>query len=520
MNSLRVAASAFRESYLTADAGDGAEFSGTDARRLRYGMLWAIYEASVYRGASHAWAQSYRGQMGLYKFIRSVEAPAAQIAHFHQTHLLGGSLDPEAGDGIKAPSCLPILTRNEAIRPAISLLWQWSNWQTRKDVLTLQGSVLGDFAIRVVDDVPRQKVYMRLVHPGSISSLDLDPFGNVKGYTLEEVREDPRTPAKSVVYREMVTRDGNSIIYTTYKDDLEFAWPGNEGPRGTPVSSWEEPYGFVPLVWGRHIDIGLDYGWSEYHTALPVFRELDDIASALDDQIRKQVNAPWLMAGVDKPEPAPTPRRTAATATNPEQARQEVPIFYGPVGAQPHALVLPLDIGGVNERLENLHAKLRRDYPELQADIQTASGDASGRALRVARQRAEAKALARRAAYDDALVRAQQMALAIGGYRGIFQGLGLDSYAGGALDHSIGARPVFAVSELDVIEEDTAFWTAAKAATDAGADLGGWLMKKGWTPQDVARVVKEPPPALRMPQIGAQRVLGVSDGDGDGEMGE
>jgi hypothetical protein len=67
----------------------------------------------------------------------------------------------------------------------------------------------------------------------------------------------------------------------------------------------------------------------------------------------------------------------------------------------------------------------------------------------------------RRAGYDSALMRAHQMAVAIGGMRGYvgYQGFSLDSYRAGALEHSIGDRPVFAIDPLDRIEEDTAFWT-------------------------------------------------------------
>lgn len=501
MTATTAAVSAFRAAYLSADAQDGGDFTSGDARRLRYDLLWAIYENSVYRSDTHAWAQAYRGVLGLYKYIRAIEAPAQEIAQFAQTHIMGGQLDPDA----KEDGALPIVTPHAGLRPHLAQLWRWSNWATRKDVLTLRGSVMGDFAIRVMDDRLRERVYLELLHPGLLSDVALDPFGNVKGYTLEETRADPLRPGQTAVYREMVTREGDNVVYTTYRNGNEFGWPENADTFGNALSTWSESYGFVPLVWGKHIDIGLDYGWSEYHAGLPVFRELDDLGSALDDQIRKTVNAPWLMAGVDPPSDTPTTTRTAPAAGRPEPGRQEVPMLYGPVGAQPHALVMPLDIAGTNARIESLHAKLRRDYPELQADVQTASGDASGRALRVARQRAEAKVTARRAVYDDAVVRAQMMALAIGGMRGLFAGLSLDSYGAGALDHTIGPRPVFAVSEADRIEEETAFWGAAKAVKDAGGDVRGWLKGQGWTPAQIRAVLPDPepqPPALMAP-VGA-----------------
>jgi hypothetical protein len=163
-------------------------------------------------------------------------------------------------------------------------------------------------------------------------------------------------------------------------------------------------------------------------------------------------------------------------------------LLYGPLGATATPMVFPLDIAGTNARIDALHSKLRRDYPELEADVATSAGDASGRALRVARQRAETKVYLRRSTYDSALASAQMMAVAIGGLRKLkgFQGFGLDSFGAGDLDHRIGPRPVFAVDTLDEIEEQQAFWTAAKAAGDAGYPLELYLKDQGWTDKKIA----------------------------------
>jgi hypothetical protein len=83
------------------------------------------------------------------------------------------------------------------------------------------------------------------------------------------------------------------------------------------------------------------------------------------------------------------------------------------------------------------------------------------------------------------------MAIAIGGMRGYpgYEGFSLDSFAVGALDHSIGDRPVFAVDPLDKIEEDTAFWASIKAATDTGYPLELALRDKGYDEAKIAIVI-------------------------------
>lgn len=518
--SFAAAFSAFKETYVS--PGDSAsalvDFNSYDGRRLRYSLYRALYDNSVYRsGQVHQWSKAFRQTYGLYKYIRNIEAPTAELITFWQTHLYGGALDMGAGDGSSIPSAIPIVTDHQDLRPAIAQIWQWSNWATKKDTLALLGARDGDVGIRIIDDVRRKKVYLKLLDPINVTSIDLDPFGNVQGYTFEETRAHPTT-GKSCTYTEVVTRDGDNVLYQTRLDDQVFAWPGNEDVSGKARMAWAEPYGFVPLVWLNHIDTETEFGLSELHAGLPLFRELDDIGSALDDQIRKAVNSPWLLAGVTDPKIArhadPNIPTATPTGANPEPGRQEQPLLYGPVGATATPLVFPLDIVGVNARAESLHSRLRSRYPELDDDIATGAGDASGRALRVKRQKAEVKVNLRRAVYDDATTRAQQMAIAIAGMRRLkdFTGFSLDSYASGALDHRIGARPVFAVSTLDEIEEDTAFWTAATTATGAGADLAGYLADKGWDAKRIALVAPpKPEPAAPPPPTSALPVTGGPD---------
>jgi hypothetical protein len=57
-------------------------------------------------------------------------------------------------------------------------------------------------------------------------------------------------------------------------------------------AEWDYPYGFTPMVVFQHNNVGLDFGWSELFPGLSKFREVDDLASKLSDQIRKMVDAP------------------------------------------------------------------------------------------------------------------------------------------------------------------------------------------------------------------------------------
>lgn len=490
---------AFREAFLTADIQPGQDDDWSDfaARQLRYAIYWSFFENTAYRNI-HRWAQALRAEYGLYAHTRNIYNPAYRLSEFWVAHLLGGALDPsgEANGAIPIALGAGVKSRQgKQLRQAIAQLWRDSNWQVQKSIWTRYGAVMGDVGLMVVDDVVRQKVYLRAVHPGSVKCVEKDPFGYVKGYTLEEQRADPRgRDAKTkVTYTETALRDGADVVYRTTLNNVPYAWNG-------VAAEWREPYGFVPFVLTQHLNVGMDWGWAEMHAGLAKVRELDDIASKLDDQIRKSVDAPWLFAGVAMSRKTqPTTDRVGvsgqvlAPSINRETGREEMPILYSDdpqARAQP--LIAPLDIPGVLQQIGGVVKELERDYPELTLDvIASLSGDSSGRALRIAREPVENKVIERRAGYDADLVRAQQMAIAIGGLRGYpgYAGFGLDSYAAGALDHTVAPRPVFPIDPLDTIAEQGQFYTVAGQAETAGIPIEVFLKRAGWSQDAIDEVL-------------------------------
>jgi hypothetical protein len=284
-------------------------------------------------------------------------------------------------------------------------------------------------------------------------------------------------------------------VYETLLNGDPYIWDGED-------ATWAEPYGFIPMVVIQHNNVGLDWGWSEMHPVLSKFREVDDLASKLSDQIRKMVDAPWLFSGVSQPK---DPRKTTMTGNSPtmdrpEPGREEIPALYGPVGSSATPLVAQLDIAAASNYILEIIKDIERDYPELNDDIARAKGDVSGRALRLSREPIEVKVQQRRANYDDALVRAQQMAVAIGGYRKYegFTGFGLESYQAGKLEHHIGERPIFSKDPMDDLDFDKLFWEVATSAKGAGLPLQIWLKRQGWSEEQIAEIVNSPEYAARL----------------------
>lgn len=430
---------AFREAFMSSDIADPDDWSDYVSRQTRYAVLWSFYENTAYR-TIHSWSKGMRAAYGMYKYSRNIYNPAYRLGSFWQTHLWGGALDMAAGDGTEVPSALPIVTKNEVLRAAIGQTWRNSNWMSRKGITTLWGATMGDVGLRVIDDTDRKKTYIGVVHPSAIESVELDPFGNCKGYVLSEARLDPVAGREEVYYREEATRDDNEVVYRTYKNDALYGWDGMP-------AEWAEPYGFVPFVLVKHNDVGMDWGWAELFPALSKIREVDDLASKVSDQVRKMVDAPWLFSGVDRQKSTPTTTGTAPYGNGKaEPSREEIPALYGPVGATATPLVAQLDLAAATGHVAGILAEIERDYPELKQDSANATGDRSGLALEIDHQPIEDKVIERRANYDDALMRIQQMAVAIGGFRNYdgFEGFDLDSYGRGDLDHAIDPmRPVF-----------------------------------------------------------------------------
>jgi hypothetical protein len=514
MTAFKAGVSAFRESYFdanTLDLSADAEWSDFDARRLRYQIQWAFFQGNAYRDI-HQWAKKMKADYGLYKYTRDIYNPAFRLGSFYRAYLWGGALDMKAGDGQERPSALPIVMESESqqLRAAIAQLWQWSNWKSKRKLVPLHGATLGDVFISVMDDQMRGKVYLEITHPGIVADVEKDPFGNIKSYIIQYQTDDPESPGKDATYREDVYRGENdNIVYELTKNGKPYHWD-NTNEAGEYIDTWEAPYGFIPMVHIQHFDVGLQWGMSELFPKLAAFREVDDLGSKLNDQVRKLVDSPWLFAGMKDPSTTPQTTRTAPTTQRPEIGREEVPALYtNDPAAKAYPLVAPLDIAAVAAKIQDDLEQLEKDYPELALlRAMNATDNLSGTAIERLQSQSSEKVIDYRDSYDDALVRAQQMAVAIGGYRGYegFEGFNLESYAAGLLNHEIGPRDVFTMMPMQKLERDIKRAEAQQKATLAGWDLVAYLQAQN-TDQSVIDLLVSSPgyqAKLAMMQLGLQ----------------
>lgn len=451
------AVAAFNKTFFS--TGNPAVYDSYMARKLRYQLGQAYYENTAY-SSIHSWAAGYKEQNGLYKYIRPIYNPAAKLINFYMATIWPGLLDIKAGDTGAIPITVGDTADEDALRAAIARVWFNSNWRDNKDVHVMRGASMGDSVLYIRDDPERGDVSIDALDPSVIKTVDIDRRGFVRSYTLEEEREFDK---RQYTYTETAEHgEGEEIIFRTYRNGALFAWPENTDASGRARMEWTEVYGFIPLVMTKHITTGTDWGLSAYGNYMSKFAGLDDIASKLHDQIRKIVENPGIIFGASAPNSNPTLTTATPTTGRPEPGREQSNLIYVPTqGASFQSMVSNLDIAAVSAEIQNFLTQLETELPELNDDVW--GGDARVEGVKTARAKVEAKVKGVRARYDSSVVYANQMAIAIGGYRGYegFTGYDLDSYKDGKLAHSVSDRPVFPVDPATKNAEEAIIWTTA-----------------------------------------------------------
>jgi hypothetical protein len=466
------------------------------ARRMRHALFTALYECTSYSDI-HKWAGRLKEDHGLYFSIRNLFNPFYRLVEFWATHLYCGSIDPAIGDGKVVPSAIPIETDSDAVRPAIGIVFEASDWETNKTVYGRLGAMTGEVGLFAVDDTLNGVPYLEVVDPSSIVEYACDAVGNCQRYAIEEWRPDPRPDARKdadgeverVLYREVgeLVRDGETGLpvacrFRTFLDGEAFDWASNAPVAdGEGVGVWTEPYPFVPFALVAHQKIlpRSPFGVAEGSQVVSKIFGVDDLASRFHDFIYKQVDPIWLFKGV----------READMKLVLQGGKDGLPALYGGTEAGAQALIAALNVGDVTDAVEKLKEELKDDFPELRRDIEQAVGDASGAALRAAQQRLVTKAQTRRAGYDAVLRRMIACCIRIGGIR---KYPGFEAFTPRALaddpnliNFRIGDRPVFRQALIDELAAETAYLANAESADRAGITVTAYLEltgRKAWIP--------------------------------------
>lgn len=394
------------------------------SRIFRYFLSESYYTSTIYRAVT-PFSQRLKSSSDLYRNIRAVQNPVYRLVEAYVAKVYGGSIDMEDLSG----GAIPILTASDPLKEALKQLYLWSNWNIQKGLYVRQGAQLGDVYLKIVDEPDSGRVRLEVVHPGKIKNTETDAVGNIKRAFIQYERQDPTT-LKWIQYTETIDQERFTIALT-----------------GQQAIEFPNLYGFVPLVHVKHKDVGMQSGANAFHAQMGKIDELNDASSILNDQVRKAVDAVWFMFGKKGSEIniGSDQNTLPSTLDGLKHARDKGSIIYGPKdGKEPFAMVAPIDIAGAGANIDRILAELERDMPELAMHRLRDGGNLTAPGVRSAYSDAIDRFVEAQGNYDDGLIRAQKMAVSIGGMRG-YEGFGafnLDSYAKGDLDHYIKARPI------------------------------------------------------------------------------
>jgi hypothetical protein len=460
-----------------------------------YEYRWHLYQNSIFDNTT-LW-MAYRRKYSLYRYIRPVYNPVRRLVDFYAGIVYPGVL---ATDGKKLPDgtalAIPLADDvSPALRNAIGQLWQWSNWQSGKNLMVRYGAALGDVAVEVVDEVDRGKVTFEVLWPGTICDLLIDSTGNVKSYAIEYGAEDEN--GKTYIYRKEV--DGSRIA--EYKDGEPYQYdPSIPAER-------VNPYGFAPLVWCKHTELGGDHGAPAVRNVNKI-DELNEIASHAHDRAHAVLDTPIVASGKNSQSLTDTKLQASRGPTlddsgnqTPMTGRGQVKVIRAEEGGAMASVQLPE--GEALAYMERLISEIEHDHPELTMYNELrAMSQVTGPGAVAMIGDAESYIVDARSNYDQQTIKLHQMAIAIAGWRvnsgawgrnltrqqQAFEPFDLDSYAAGDLDFEIMPRPIIKSAKLTADEQ-----RALMQAGDSGYATKIWVSDQitGDGKKQIAAVDKE-----------------------------
>ncbi len=521
-------------------------------REAYYRRLWDYYSNQAFE-VLDAYEQ-YRAVNKLTRNHRSIFNPANRIVKAYEGFLYGGILTANP-DRLRLPEGVPLAVRlgedtEPEIRDALDVLWLWSRWAQNQLLAVRYAAALGNCLVEVVDDLARRKVTFEVHYPGRVKRIELDPQGNVRGYTLE-YRVNP-TISQYAFTPEERGRLGEERAYTYRKDvtkqEIRYYRDGEPydyvlDMRDGPNSVLPNPYGFVPAVWVGHFHMGGDYSEPVIWASLAKIDQLNETASLAYDQIAKIIKSPVILK-TSSPIGAETvrvPERRPTSEQEDEVGRERIPFLRVPAGAELQAV--PLELSQALEWLKAMQAELEDDHPELALfrRMRERAGDLTGPAVERMSRDVAALVYPAMQNYDQSFAALWKMGISIGSMRAhagawgpgsgltaqqrVFLQIAPDAYDRGQLDFEVVPRPLFTPSKLEE-------WQATQAQVNAQigkVESLGWSRAEaqrelGKTEEEIVRMrderIDEQQASMEASMMAFDRgLVGMGGGDGGGGRG-
>jgi len=414
-----------------------------DERRTVYDLWQAYFDNNVYDRTSEggsrdlinaALGNAYSADIsGLYN-------PVSEVVDLY-LHIFGGSF----GDEIRAEA------ENSAVPEALAQVWEWSNINIEKRRICRMPATYGLCGLRIVarDDIDpaKRRVYITAGHPNTIREL------------LEKDRIQTWRVNGSIVQPFDI---GGFIADGMPVGDIN-KYAREQG------ADYPNALGVTPYVICYHDQGNDEWGRNCFYKARGAIDRYNSLISHTDIQVHETVRTVWLIAAAG-----------AAPVEFDFSGRKVIFVDQRQGGTPPLAqpLVANLDlVGAIAQSKVQLDA-IEDKLPELKATAGRFLSGQSGETVAQLRKPAEEKIQAARDLTEDALIRAQKIALSWGILLEIFDlgtGHGRDAadaaFRDGLEDHKFNKRPLLTaeqhVSTPQTPQQDKADAVAPNTQADA-----------------------------------------------------
>lgn len=292
---------------------------------MRYQLNWAYYRAEEYLAEL---GKEYVKERKLFKHMRRVFGYVTQVvdtdARFVMKKRLAVDADPDFEDDILE-------------------IWERSNFQSEKYKFVRYGSNLGDAFLIVQDISDNNSVVVPRIVVANTEDMDVitDPDDQTVVIRAEQeyafVDEDGRPHTRKWVY---------------YPDRIE-RYTDERMDQGYPRP---HPFGEVPVIHTKALDIGESYGLSSWHNCQGQFDEVNELGSYMNRILLRYADPNLVVSGMQPPD-KPVLRKginqdNVYYLTNPE-AKMEILEYQGSV------------LSDVIAQIDHIADNIKDQLPEL-----------------------------------------------------------------------------------------------------------------------------------------------------------
>jgi hypothetical protein len=348
------------------------------------------------------------------------------------------------------------------LQKVVRQIWTWSNWQSRKDLLVRQLAIYGNNFIKVEQPPDRQRVYLRLIDPRIVTEFKHDERDFLTYIRMDQQLQDPDNRSKTIWRTEIWDKDRQDVRIWT-RDYLEED-SDRLGEPDEQADFAEFGINFIPLVHIRFRDIGEEWGVGPYTLLRDKIDEVNRSVTRLHEMLFRYNKAFLLLSGSGlDASSAPLPAPEIAGTIIEDGGFKDDDVFQAGADTNVEMLVPNLHYKENLDVAMSTLTEIEKDAPELRWDQIATLGDRlSSPSARIMLGSAIKRLTACRIIVEEALIRADQMAITIGQFRGVLDNFpDLGSFDDGDLEHSFESREMIPLSEIERAQADQASGQAA-----------------------------------------------------------